>query len=61
MTAFVWDLIGSSWEIVVAGLLLLVFLGVVAGPEEDEEKGTDPGAEWDRARDQWIDEQNGVA
>ncbi|MFC4124882.1 hypothetical protein [Nocardia rhizosphaerae] len=30
-------------------------------PADEEDDGDDPGAEWDRARDRWIDREIGAA
>lgn len=59
--------IGEVVAFLVAGLALFLIVAI-AQPDDieldiyndEEDDGTDEGAEWDRARDRWIDEQNGV-
>lgn len=67
MTGIWRDVLGRGWEVVAAGVVLLVMIAIWTQPREyscapaDLEDETDEGAEWDRARDRDIDERNGVS
>lgn len=61
------DLAARGWELVAAGFLCLVGVGLWQGrggrhscaPTDSEE--WEDGDAWDRGHDRWIDEQNEVA
>jgi hypothetical protein len=68
VTSFWEDLLGGTWELVTAGFIGLVLVGIWLGPGEDysgapaEDAGEefDDTAAWDRGHDEWIDREAGV-